>query len=231
VTEDRDHLKQAAADAAVALIESGMVVGLGTGSTTVFAIRRIGELVAGGQLAQIVGIPTSRESEQLATEVGIPLTTLADHPTIDLTIDGADEVDPAWNIIKGAGGALLREKVVAQASLREVIVVDDGKLVGQLGSTRALPVEVLQFAAKPEEEYLADLGADVVLRRHADGSTFVTDEGNWIFDCTFRGITDPERLATQLSRRAGVVEHGLFLGLATDVVVASAQGVEHRTEP
>jgi ribose 5-phosphate isomerase A len=231
VTDDRDQLKQAAADRAVALIESGMVVGLGTGSTTVFAIRRIGELVAGGQLAEIVGIPTSRDSEQLANEVGIPLTTLAERPTIDLTIDGADEVDPAWNIIKGAGGALLREKVVAQASLREVIVVDDGKLVGQLGSTRPLPVEVLQFASKPEEEYLADLGADVVLRRHADGSTFVTDEGNWIFDCTFRGIADPERLAAQLSRRAGVVEHGLFLGLATDVVVASAQGVEHRTEP
>jgi ribose 5-phosphate isomerase A len=142
-----------------------------------------------------------------------------------------DEVDPAWNIVKGAGGALLREKVVAQASLREVIVVDDAKLVQQLGSTRALPVEVLQFAWKPEEEYLADLEAEVVLRRHADGSTFVTDEGNWIFDCTFPGIADPERLATQLSRRAGVIEHGLFLGLATDLVVASAQGVEHRTEP
>jgi ribose 5-phosphate isomerase A len=228
---DVDELKQAAAEAAAALVESGMVVGLGTGSTTVFAIRRIGELVASGQLVEIVGIPTSRDSEQLARDVGIPLTTLADHPTIDLTIDGADEVDPVWNIIKGAGGALLHEKVVAQASLREVIIVDDTKLVAQLGSTRALPVEVLQFAWKPEEEYLTDLGAEVVLRRHPDGSTFVTDEGNWIFDCTFHGIADPERLAAQLSRRAGVVEHGIFLGLATDVVVASPQGVEHRTEP
>jgi ribose 5-phosphate isomerase A len=228
---DVDQLKQAAGERAVEWIESGMVVGLGTGSTTVFAIRRLGELIASGQLAEIVGIPTSRESEQLANEVGIPLTTLADRPTIDLTIDGADEVDPAWNIVKGGGGALLREKVVAQASLREVIVVDDGKLVGQLGSTRALPVEVLQFAWKPEEEYLADLGAEVGLRRHADGSTFVTDEGNWIFDCTFQGIADAERLAAQLSRRAGVVEHGLFLGLATDLVIASAEGVEHRTEP
>jgi ribose 5-phosphate isomerase A len=228
---DQDQLKQAAGERAVEWIESGMVVGLGTGSTAVFAIRRIGELIGGGQLAEIVGIPTSRDSEQLANEVGIPLTTLADHPTIDLTIDGADEVDPAWNIVKGAGGALLREKVVAQASLREVIVVDDGKLVSQLGSTRALPVEVLQFAWKPEEEYLADLEAEVMLRRHADGSTFVTDEGNWIFDCTFPGIADPERLAAQLSRRAGVVEHGLFLGLATDLVVASPRGVEHRTEP
>jgi ribose 5-phosphate isomerase A len=228
---DVDQLKQAAGERAVEWIESGMVVGLGTGSTTVFAIRRLGELIASGQLAEIVGIPTSRESEQLANEVGIPLTTLADRPTIDLTIDGADEVDPAWNIVKGGGGALLHEKVVAQASLREVIVVDDAKLVGQLGSTRALPVEVLQFAWKPEEEYLADLGAEVALRRHADGSTFVTDEGNWIFDCTFQGIADAGRLATQLSRRAGVVEHGLFLGLATDLVVASSQGVEHRTEP
>jgi ribose 5-phosphate isomerase A len=228
---DVDELKQAAAERAAALVEPGMVVGLGTGSTTVFAIRRLGELLAAGQLAEIVGIPTSRDSEQLAREVGIPLTTLAERPTIDLTIDGADEVDPAWNIIKGGGGALLHEKVVAQASLREVIIVDDGKLVEQLGSTRALPVEVLQFAWKPEEEYLADLGAEVALRRHADGSTFVTDEGNWIFDCTFPPIADPERLAAQLSRRAGVVEHGLFLGLATDLVVASAQGVEHRTEP
>jgi ribose 5-phosphate isomerase A len=228
---DRDELKQAAGERAVEWIESGMVVGLGTGSTTVFAIRRLGELIGSGQLAEIVGIPTSRESEELATEVGIPLTTLADHPTIDLTIDGADEVDPAWNIIKGGGGALLREKVVAQASLREVIVVDDGKLVEQLGSTRALPVEVLQFAWKPEEEYLTDLGAEATVRRTATGDVFVTDEGNWIFDCTFSGIADPERLAAQLSRRAGVVEHGLFLGLATDLVVASAQGVEHRTEP
>jgi ribose 5-phosphate isomerase A len=228
---DRDELKQAAGERAVEWIESGMVVGLGTGSTTVFAIRRLGELISSGQLAEIVGIPTSQESETLANEVGIPLTTLADHPTIDLTIDGADEVDPAWNIIKGAGGALLREKVVAQASLREVIVVDDGKLVDQLGSTRALPVEVLQFAWKPEEEYLADLGAEAEVRRTSTGDVFVTDEGNWIFDCTFNGIADPERLAAQLSRRAGVVEHGLFLGLATDLVVASAQGVEHRTEP
>lgn len=228
---ERDELKQAAGERAVEWIESGMVVGLGTGSTTVFAIRRLGELISSGQLAEIVGIPTSHESEQLANEVGVPLTTLADHPTIDLTIDGADEVDPAWNIIKGAGGALLREKVVAQASLREVIVVDDGKLVEQLGSTRALPVEVLQFAWKPEEEYLADLGAEVAVRRTDTGDVFVTDEGNWIFDCTFQGIADPERLAAQLSRRAGVVEHGLFLGLATDLVIASAQGVEHRTEP
>jgi ribose 5-phosphate isomerase A len=231
VTEDRDQLKQAAAEAAVALVESGMVVGLGTGSTTVFAIRRIGELIGAGQLAEIVGIPTSTESEQLANEVGIPLTTLSAHPTIDLTIDGADEVDPAWNIVKGAGGALLREKVVAQASLREVIIVDDGKLVAQLGTQRALPVEVLQFAWKPEAEYLADLGAEAVVRRTETGDVFVTDEGNWIFDCTFQGIADPERLAAQLSRRAGVVEHGLFLGLATDLVIASAQGVEHRTEP
>jgi ribose 5-phosphate isomerase A len=228
---DRDELKQAAGERAVEWIESGMVVGLGTGSTTVFAIRRLGELLGSGQLAEIVGIPTSQASEQLAHEVGIPLTTLAEHPVIDLTIDGADEVDPAWNIIKGAGGALLREKVVAQASLREVIIVDDGKLVSQLGTQRALPVEVLQFAWKPEEEYLADLGAEVVVRRTATGDVFVTDEGNWIFDCTFQGIADPERLATQLSRRAGVIEHGLFLGLATDLVVASAQGVEHRTEP
>lgn len=230
MSDPRDQLKQAAGERAVELVESGMVVGLGTGSTTVFAIRRLGELLQSGALAEIVGIPTSRDSADLAAEVGIPLTTLADHPTIDVTIDGADEVDPAWNIVKGGGGALLHEKVVAQASLREVIIVDDGKLVDQLGSTRALPVEVLQFAWKPEEEYLADLGADVVVRR-SGGEVFVTDEGNWILDCTFPPIADPARLAAQLSRRAGVVEHGLFLDLATDLVVASDAGVEHRTTP
>ncbi len=228
---DRDELKQAASERAVDWVESGMVVGLGTGSTTLFAIRRIGARLQSGDLQNVLGIPTSSASEALAKEVGISLTTLAEHPVIDLTIDGADEVDPALNLIKGGGGALLREKVVAQASLREIIVVDSAKLSPTLGSQRALPVEVVQFAWRPEEEYLADMGAEVNMRRGDDNNVFVTDEGNWILDCTFPPIEDPQRLSTQLARRAGIVEHGLFLGLATDLVVASDEGVEHRSAP
>jgi ribose 5-phosphate isomerase A len=228
---DRDALKQAAGERAADWVEPGTVVGLGTGSTAVFAIRRIGERVRSGELGDIVGIATSSASEALAREVGIPLTTLAEHPVVDLTIDGADEVDPDLNVIKGAGGALLREKIVAQASLREVIVVDEEKLSPVLGTNHALPVEVVQFAWKTEEEYLADLGAEVNVRRGADSGVFVTDEGNWILDCTFPPIANLQRLSDQLSRRAGVVEHGLFLGLATDLLIASDAGVEHRTTP
>jgi ribose 5-phosphate isomerase A len=228
---DRDDLKQAAAERAVDFVESGMVVGLGTGSTAVFAIRRIGALVQSGELQNVIGVPTSTASADLAREVGITLTTLAEHPVIDLTIDGADEVDPDLNVIKGGGGALLHEKIVAQASLREVIVIDDLKRSARLGSQHALPVEIVQFAWRPEEEYLTDMGAEVDVRRGADNDVFVTDEGNWILDCTFPPIEDPARLSAQLSRRAGVVEHGLFLGLATDLIVAGAQGVEHHTAP
>jgi len=150
---------------------------------------------------------------------------------VDLTIDGADEVDPELNLIKGAGGALLREKIVAQASLREVIVVDEAKLSPMLGSSHALPVEIVPFAWRPEEEYLADLGADVNVRRGADNDVYVTDEGNWIMDCTFAPIQDLQRLSDRLARRAGIVDHGLFIGLATDLLVAGANGVEHRTAP
>lgn len=232
MTDHRDELKRAAGERAVEWVESGMVVGLGTGSTAVHAIRRIGELISGGSLANVVGIPTSRASEQLAGEVGIPLTSLAEHPVIDLTIDGADEVDPSFDLIKGGGGALLHEKIVAQASLREIIVVDSAKLSDVLGTQHALPVEIVSFARRTEEEYLDEMGATaVVLRRNVDGSTYVTDEGNWILDCTFGPIADARRLSDQLSRRAGIVEHGLFLGLATDLLVASDSGVEHRTSP
>jgi ribose 5-phosphate isomerase A len=228
---DRDELKQAAGDAAADWVESGMVVGLGTGSTAIYAIRRIGARIQSGELHDVLGVPTSTASEATAREVGIPLTTLGEHPIVHLTIDGADEVDPDLNLIKGAGGALLREKIVAQASLREVIVVDEAKLSPMLGSSHALPVEIVQFAWRPEEEYLADLGADVNVRRGADNDVFVTDEGNWIMDCTFPPIQDLQRLSDRLGRRAGIVDHGLFIGLATDLLVAGANGVEHRTAP
>jgi ribose 5-phosphate isomerase A len=228
---DRNELKQAAGERAVDWVESGMVVGLGTGSTAIHAIRRIGALIQSGELRDVSGVPTSKASEASAREAGIPLTTLGEHPVVDLTIDGADEVDPELNLIKGGGGALLHEKIVAQASLREVIVVDEAKLSPMLGSSHALPVEIVPFAWRPEEEYLADLGADVNVRRGADNDVFVTDEGNWIMDCTFAPIQDLQRLSDRLARRAGIVDHGLFIGLATDLLVAGANGVEHRTAP
>jgi ribose 5-phosphate isomerase A len=228
---DRDARKQAAGELASTWVEPGMVVGLGTGSTAVHAIRAIGARIAGGELPEVVGIPTSRASEAEARAAGIPLSTLGEHPVVDLTIDGADEVDPAFDLIKGGGGALWHEKMVAQASVREVIVVDDAKPSPCLGTNASLPVEVSIFGWKPEAEYLDDLGATVTVRRGPDGSELVSDEGNWILDCTFGPIDDPARLAARLDRRAGIVEHGLFLDLATDLLVAGEGGVEHRTRP
>jgi len=222
--------KRAAAERAVGWVESGMTVGLGTGSTAVWAIRAIGAALTDGRLRDLVAIPTSNESERNARDLGIPIVTLAEHPVVDLTIDGADEVDPALNLIKGHGGALLREKVVAQASRREVIVVDDSKPSPQLGTKMSLPVEVLQFAAAIERGYLESLGATVT-QRGGDATPFVTDEGNWIYDCDFGPIDDCERLSALLHERAAVVEHGLFLNLATDLLVATPTGVDHQTKP
>lgn len=158
---------------------------------------------------------------------GIPLTSPERQPIVDLTIDGADEVDPALNLIKGGGGALLREKIVAQASRREIIVVDEGKLSPVLGTRSAVPVAVVSFGWHSQACYLESLGARVVLRRGADGSPFVTDQGTLILDCTFGPIARPAELARALCDRAGIVGHGLFLGLATDVIVAGRDGIRH----
>lgn len=225
----QDDLKQAAGEFAATWVESGMIVGLGTGSTAVHAIRAIGARLADGGLHEILGIPTSRASEEQARTAGIPLTSLAEHPVIDLTIDGADEVDPSLDLIKGAGGALWREKMVAQASVRMVAVVDESKPSPTLGTRFALPVEVAQFGARPEAEYLDDLGATVTVRAGEDGREFVTDEGNWILDCVFGPIADVSRLGSRLDHRAGIVEHGLFIGLATDLLVARPTGIDHQT--
>jgi ribose 5-phosphate isomerase A len=226
--DQRQEQKRAAAERAVEWVESGMVVGLGTGSTAVFAIRAIGAALREGRVRDVVGVPTSRASERDAADAGIPIITLADRPAIDLTIDGADEVDPALNLIKGHGGALLREKVVAQASRREVIVVDDSKPSPQLGTKMSLPVEVLQFACAVERAYLEALGATVTTRG-GDAAPYVSDEGNWILDAAFGPIADVDRLSARLHERAGIVEHGLFVGLASDVLIAGPDAVEHRT--
>jgi ribose 5-phosphate isomerase A len=220
-------LKQQAAERAVAYVESGMVVGLGEGSTAVFAVRRIARLLRDGCLRDILGVPCSCKVEVRARDLGIPLTTLDEHPVIDLTIDGADEVDPDLNMIKGGGGALLREKIVAQASRREVIIVDESKLSSALGTHWPVPVEVVPFGWRAQAAYLESLGAKLALRLVDDGTPFETDQGNLILDCDFGPIADPAQLATRLNERAGIVEHGLFLGLATEVVVAGVEGVRH----
>ena len=233
MNENTEQLKREAAYYAVQFVESGMVIGLGAGSTASFALRRIAQLLRESQLTDILGIPCSMQVESEARSLGIPLTTLAHHPLIDATIDGADEVDPNLDLIKGGGGALLREKIVAQASKREIIVVDESKLSPVLGTHWAVPIEVIPFAWRAQIGFLEALGARPVLRTTPEGAPFRTDQGNLILDCPFGPISQPRQLASELAQRAGIVEHGLFLGLATDVVIASEQGVRHlkRGEP
>jgi len=223
---DIGRLKQQAAERAVEYVQPGMVVGLGYGSTALLAVRRIGHLLRSGELRDIIGVPCARKVEEEAHQLGIPLTTLEEHPVIDLTIDGADEVSPALDMIKGAGGAMLHEKIVAQASRREVIVVDGRKLVPTLGTRAPVPVEVLPFGWKSQMSYLESIGARAALRPDGDGP-FRTDEGNFILDCEFGPIADPASLAAQIKARGGVIEHGMFLGLATEVIVARESGIEH----
>ena len=224
---DTPQLKQQAAERAVEFVKSGMVVGMGHGSTAIFAVRRIAELLHEGQLQDILGVPCALQVEAEAQRLGIPLTTMDEHPVVHLTIDGADEVDPNLNLIKGGSGALLREKIVAQASRREIIVVDEAKLSPALGTHWPVPVEVVPFGWRSQAAYLESLGAQPVLRLNSDGTPFKTDQSNLILDCHFGPIANPAQLAARLSERAGIVEHGLFLGLATDVIVANDKGIRH----
>ncbi len=220
------NLKKAAAETAVEFIESGMVVGLGTGSTAAFAVEKIGELIKAGKLNNIKGIPSSVATEMLAKKAGIPLTNLDKDPVIDLTIDGADEVDENLNLIKGGGGALLREKVLAQASKINIIIVDESKISKRLGEKWAVPIEVIRFASAVEERFLQTLGAKTELRADEKCQIVVTDENNWIIDANFGVIENPDELARSLENRAGIVEHGLFIGLAHKVIVASESGIK-----
>ncbi|HUB10454.1 MAG TPA: ribose-5-phosphate isomerase RpiA [Acetobacteraceae bacterium] len=221
----RDDQKREAARAAIALVQDGMVVGLGTGSTAAFAIEALAERVRGG--LRIVGVPTSERSAAQARGLGIPLTTLEEHHRIDLTIDGADEIARgSLELVKGLGGALLREKIVAAASDRLVIVADAAKLVGRLGTGVPVPVEVVPFGWQTTAERLARLGANPVLRRDDAGQPFRTDGGHLILDCGFGVIADPADLEQALSRVVGVVECGLFIGMADLALVASDHGVQ-----
>lgn len=215
--------KEAAGRAAADLVEEGMVVGLGTGSTAFFAIAALGERVADG--LNIRAIPTSIASQEQAAGLGIPLVGFADCPHIDLTIDGADEIDPALDLVKGLGGALLREKAVAAATRRQVIIADEGKLVERLGTRAPLPVETVPFAAPFVERRLQDLGCEPQLRLDADGAPYTTDNGNRILDCRFAdGIADADALEKAIAAIPGAVESGLFVGLAHLAIIGLDDG-------
>ena len=227
---DMTELKRQAGEKAAEFIQSGMVVGLGTGSTAVHAVRALGRLLQDGTLHNIVAIPTSEETAREAQSLQIPLVTFDTHPVIDITIDGADEVDPNLDLIKGLGGALLREKIVAIVTKRFVIVADHTKRVSQLGSKAPVPVEVIPFAERPVSDYLQTLGARVEKRLEKVGERpFRTDENNIILDCYLPPIANPAQMAATIRQQPGVVEHGLFLNLATDVILAAPDGIEHLT--
>ena len=228
-SDEQAKQKQQAAEQAVEFVQSGMIVGLGTGSTAIFATRQIAHLLSTGQLKDITGIATSRATETEAQRLGISLLTDDLPRQVDVTIDGADELDSSLRLIKGGGGALLREKIVAQASNRVIIVADESKLSDRLGTKFKLPVEVLGFGWRSQARYLESLGAKVAVRQTPDGLQFTTDSGNLILDCHFGPIADSVELAIKLNQRAGIVEHGLFIGIATDAIIAGADGIRHLT--
>lgn len=217
--------KQRAGYAAVELLTSNMIVGLGTGSTADCFHIALADALRSGKLANIRGVPTSRRAEVHAMELGIPLSTLAESPSPDVTVDGADEVAPNLDLIKGLGGALLREKIVAQNSKRLIIIADESKTVSILGTRSPVPVEVATFGHEIQPAFLRTLGCDPVLRRRSDGTPFVTDNGNYIFDCKFKQIDNPAQVELALRARAGVVDSGLFLGIASTALIASGNSV------
>lgn len=219
---EQQEMKKQAAEKAVQHIEEGMVVGLGTGSTVEFAIRKIGEMVNDG--LNITGIPTSLKTKKLATELNIPLMDLDDRTEIDVTIDGADEVDANLNLIKGGGGALTREKIIAYHSQKVIIIVDETKIVKGLGCDSFLPVEVTKFGWLATKKALEDLGCKAELRKIME-EVFITDNQNYILDCEFGKIPDPEALEKDINNIPGVLENGLFINLADQVIVGSKQGI------
>eukprot|EP00898_Chlorokybus_atmophyticus_P004554 jgi/Chlat1/509/Chrsp103S01106 len=227
----QDELKKQAADKAVEYVKSGMVVGLGTGSTAAFAVDKIGKLLKSGELKDIVGVPTSKRTAEQAESLGIPLGGLDDYPKLDIAIDGADEVDNDLNLVKGRGGALLREKMVEMASDKFIVIVDDTKLVDGLGGSKlAMPVEVVQFCWKYNLNRLSGLaelkGLKEAKLRMENGKPYVTDNSNYIVDLYFdTPIIDSNAASSAILALEGVVDHGLFLGMATAVVIAGSDGI------
>jgi ribose 5-phosphate isomerase A len=205
-----------------------MVLGLGTGSTTRFALIEIAARLKDGRLKDILGIPSSKDTEKHARELGIPITSFDERQEIDLTIDGADEVDPNLNLIKGGGGALLREKVMAQSSRRNVMIVDESKLSPALGTHFPVPVEVIPFAWKPVAKFLMSLGAEPILRMKGDSTPYTTDQNNYIIDSKFGPISNLNDLALKLGQKAGIAEFGLFIGTASEVIVATSHGIRYQ---
>ena len=221
-----EELKRKAAEQAVALVEDGMKLGLGTGSTARHVLQVIAERRQRGELENVSGVPTSRATEDLARELGIPLTTLDQNPRLDLAIDGTDEVDPDLNLIKGLGGALLWEKIVASAAETFVIVCDESKIVSRLGEKAPVPIEVVPFAYQIHMPFLQSLGGRPQLREK-DGKPFVSDGGHYIIDCYFdEAINDAVELEAELKHHPGIVETGLFLHMADTVVVAAEGGIK-----
>lgn len=224
MSAEQDRRKQLAADLAVEQIQSGMIVGLGTGSTADLATRRLAERVADG--LSITGVPTSRRTASLAESLGIPVCGLQDVDHIDLTIDGADEIQPGTlSALKGAGGALLREKLVALDSTKVVLVVDDTKIVDTIGTNFSVPVEVVQFGWRVSARGLEALGASIQIRQdEGSGEPFITDNDNYVLDAAFGPIEDPNQLSRRIKEITGVIEHGLFVGIADEVIVAGSDG-------
>lgn len=229
--DQKESRKRAAAVRAVGLIESGMAVGLGTGSTARFVAEEIAARLRAGSLRNIVCVPTSEQTRSLADALGIPLTSLDERMILDIAIDGADEVDSTLDLIKGAGGALLREKIVACAASRFVVVVDDSKLVRRLGERAAIPIEVIRFGWKTHVSAIEALGGHVTRRLTMSGEPFLTDEENYILDARFEDIRDPSALQDAIRDRAGVVETGLFLGMVSSVIVGTPAGTAILTRP
>lgn len=215
-------MKKLAGEKAVEYVEDGMIIGLGTGSTVEYTLKKLGKLVEDG--LDIKGIPTSMHTRKLAKEYKIPLTNLEENPEIDLTIDGADEVDSNLNLIKGGGGALTKEKIVAYHSKRELIVVDDSKIVKALGIDFPLPVEVIKFGWSSTKKAIEEFGCSADLRKIVE-EPYLTDNSNYILDCDFERIDDAEQLEKNLNCIPGVVENGLFIGLVDEIIVGSKQGV------
>jgi len=221
-----EDLKKQAAEKAVEQVKSGMVLGLGTGSTAKYATMKIGELWQAGALTDIVAIPTGEGTAALARQYGLPLVSLEDYPVIDVAIDGADEIGPNLDLIKGLGGALLREKMIELATKRFIVIADERKLVDKLGTLSPLPVEVIQFGWRYLAHRLEILGCTPAIRG-GEAEPYLTDNGNYILDCHFPdGIDDPAALAVKLREQSGVVEHGLFLGMANEAVVAMTDGIK-----
>jgi len=215
------NLKEQAAKKALDFVHDGMVVGLGTGSTTCHFIKMLGDSIRSKSLRNVRGVPTSENTVELARSSGIPLVSLSDYSEIDLAVDGADEVDPNLNLIKGMGRALLREKIVEIHAKLFLVVVDESKLVDKLGTRSPLPVEIVQFECMAQVHWLNSLGYQAELWNERDGRPVITDNGNFLVLCHFSdGIPNPYELADQLARRPGIVEHGLFLDMAGQVIVA-----------